>query len=84
MNTSFRSPESTTQPTNMISNPASSTGTLQETIEKAITDGLIVQRGGQDAPKINPSTAEAKSVKSINTSTSLVKPDNETKGEVLK
>ncbi|KAM7542293.1 hypothetical protein Aperf_G00000001935 [Anoplocephala perfoliata] len=76
--TTFR-PESTTQSACMASNPISSTGTLQETIEKAIADGIIVQRGGQEPPKIDPSIAEAKSVKSTNPSTSLVKADSDTK-----
>lgn len=77
--TSFRSPESTTSTAGTAAtNPVSTTsiGTLQETIEKAITDGIIVQRGGQDIPKIDPSTAEAKSVRSMHPSTSLLKPEN--------
>ncbi|VDL18790.1 unnamed protein product [Hymenolepis diminuta] len=76
---SFRSPESATSTAGTAAtNPVSNTsiGTLQETIEKAITDGIIVQRGGQDIPKIDPSTAEAKSVRSMHPSTSLLKPEN--------
>nr|CDS34434.1 nuclear receptor corepressor,nuclear receptor co repressor related (ncor) [Hymenolepis microstoma] len=76
---SFRSPESTTTAGTATKNPVSTTiiGTLQETIEKAITDGIIVQRGGQDVPKIDPSTAEAKSVKSMHPSVSLLKPESD-------
>ncbi|VDM18439.1 unnamed protein product [Hydatigera taeniaeformis] len=56
---------------------ASCTGTLGDQIEKAITDGIIVQQGSQDTQRINPSTAEAKSVKSIHPTSSLLKADAE-------
>nr|CDS22928.1 nuclear receptor co repressor related ncor [Echinococcus granulosus] len=60
-----------------VNTSASCTGTLGDQIEKAITDGIIVQQSGQDIPRINPSTAEAKSVKSIHPTSSLLKTDSE-------
>ncbi|KAL5107429.1 Nuclear receptor corepressor 2 [Taenia crassiceps] len=73
-NTGVTLSTSSITPANMA---ASCTGTLGDQIEKAITDGIIVQQGSQDTPRINPSTAEAKSVKSIHPTSSLLKADSE-------
>ncbi|KAL5963662.1 Nuclear receptor corepressor 2 [Taenia solium] len=78
-NTGVASSNSSITPVNTS---ASCTGTLGDQIEKAITDGIIVQQGNQDAPRINPSTAEAKSVKSIHPTSSLLKTDSENQGKI--